>query len=351
MNKRGAASLPKSASRRLASSGSYFAPKELGHIDAVHPEILALRNKARFFISPRLEAKVIAAILIPSAPAEIIALTAARLFDGQSNTLLPPGRLIINGTRIESVSSNATISPGARIIELGNATQLRGLTPGDSAASQLSGLTEIIPERTLAAFTTIRDLGGSRFINKGPRMLTVVNSIGTTGGPCDSTNGYIAAALSESNQNPAVGNGPDALRAAVRWNVKYGGVTSLNNDVDSPRLTQEEMNAHDPEGAKRAIRAGIDSIEHGSFRDDEGLKLMVAKGTYYVPILMAYEGVREGIAGGRLRLPLRLLVDHGMKPLDALKAATSVTADIRQTEKVFFVMKASTVYRNDRAVK
>ena len=136
-------------------------------------------------------------------------------------------------------------------------------------------------------------------------MLTVVNSIGTTGGHSDSTNGYIAAALSESNQNPAVGNGPDAQRAAVRWNVKYGGVTSLNNDVDSPRLTQEEMNAHGPKGAKRAIRAGIDSIEHGSFLDDEGLKLMVAKGTDYVPILMAYEGVREGIAGGRRRLPPR----------------------------------------------
>ena len=237
--------------------------------------------------------------------------------------------------------------------------------------------------------------------------------------------------------SPAVGNGADAMRAAVRRNVKYGadvikvcatgGVMSLNNDVDSPQLTQEEMNAlvdqahsmgkkaaahaHGPEGAKRAIRVGIDSIEHGSFLDDEGLKLMVAKGTYYVPTLMAYEGVRKGIAGGRLdprvvrkgRLALdaidltvrraiagvyphgrnagefRLLIDHGMKPIDALKAATSVdaelfgiadrlgtltagkladvvavpgdpTVDIRQTEKVFFVMKEGTLYRNDRAL-
>ena len=414
-------------------------------------------------------------------PAEVIALKAARLFDGQSNTLLTPGLLIINGTRIESVSPNATIPPGARIIELGDSTllpgfmdahtHLRGLTPGDSAARQLSGLTQTIPEQTLAAvpmakvtlqagFTTIRDLGGSQFMNiglreainkghiEGPRMLTVVNSIGTTGGHCDSTNGYIAGALSDANENPAVGNGVDAMRAAVRWNVKYGadvikvcatgGVMSLNNDVDSPQLTQDEMNAlvdqahsmgkkaaahaHGPEGAKRAIRAGIDSIEHGSFLDDEGLKLMVAKGTYYVPTLMAYEGVREGIAGGRLdprvvrkgRLALdaidltvrraiaagvkiafgtdagvyphgrnagefRLLVDHGMKPIDALKAATSVdaellgiadrlgtltagkladvvavpgdpTVDIRQTEKVFFVMKEGTIYRNDRAL-
>ncbi|MCX6605299.1 MAG: amidohydrolase family protein [Acidobacteria bacterium] len=425
---------------------------------------------------------LLAILLALPCAAEVIALKAARLFDGQSNALLTPGLLIINGTRIESVSPNATIPVGARIIDLGDATllpgfmdahtHLRGGTTGDSSARQLSGLTQTIPERTLAAvpnakitlhagFTTIRDLGGSQFMNiglreainkrhiEGPRMLTVVNSIGTTGGHCDSTNGYIAGALSESNENPAIGNGPDAMRAAVRWNVKYGadvikvcatgGVMSLNNDVDSPQLTQEEMNAlvdqahsmgkkaaahaHGPEGAKRAIRAGIDSIEHGSFLDDEGLKLMVAKGTYYVPTLMAYEGVREGIAGGRLdprvvrkgRLALdaidltvrraiaagvkiafgtdagvyphgrnagefRLLVDHGMKPLDALKSATSVTADllgiadrlgtltagkladviavpgdptadIRQTEKVFFVMKEGTVYRNDRAAK
>jgi imidazolonepropionase-like amidohydrolase len=178
--------------------------------------------------------------------------------------------------------------------------------------------------------------------------------------------------------------------------------------------------AHGAEGAKRAIRAGIDSIEHGSFLDEEGLKLMIQKGTYYVPTLMAYEGVKEGIAGGRLdprvvkkgQLALdsinftvrravsmgvriafgtdagvyphgrnagefRLLVEHGMKPIDALKAATSVDAelfgiadrlgtltagkiadivavpgdpvvDIRQTEKVFFVMKDGVIYRNDR---
>ncbi len=425
---------------------------------------------------------LLAFLLTLPCAAEVIALKSARLFDGQSNTVLTPGLLIINGTRIESVSPNSIIPPGARVIDLGDATllpgfmdahtHLRGGAPGDSSARQLSGLTQTIPERTLAAvpnakitlhagFTTIRDLGGSQFMNiglreainkghiEGPRMLTVVNSIGTTGGHCDSTNGYIAGALSDSLENPAVGNGADAMRAAVRWNVKYGadvikvcatgGVMSLNNDVDSPQLTQEEMNAlvdqahsmgkkaaahaHGTEGAKRAIRAGIDSIEHGSFLDDEALKLMVAKGTYYVPTLMAAEGVREGIAGGRLdprvvrkgRLALdaidltvrraisagvkiafgtdagvyphgrnagefRLLVDHGMKPLDALKAATSVdaelfgiadrlgtrtagkladvvavpgdpTVDIRQTEKVFFVMKEGTIYRNDRAAK
>jgi imidazolonepropionase-like amidohydrolase len=116
-----------------------------------------------------------------------------------------------------------------------------------------------------AGFTTIRDLGGAEFLNiglreairkgyvEGPRMLTVASSIGATGGHCDGTNGFRFGVLQPGLENPAVGNGPDAMRAAVRWNVKYGadvikvcatgGVMSLNDDVDSPQLTQEELNA------------------------------------------------------------------------------------------------------------
>jgi imidazolonepropionase-like amidohydrolase len=246
-------------------------------------------------------------------------------------------------------------------------------------------------------------------------------------------------------ESPTVANGPDAMRAAVRWAVKYGadviktcatgGVLSLNDDVDSPQLTQEELNAlvdqahtmrrraaahaHGAEGARRAIRAGIDSIEHGSFLDDEALRMMVQKGTFYVPTLMALEGVKERMPGldprqqrkarlamdsidqtvrkavslgvrialgtdagvfphGRNAGEFRLMVDRGLTPIAALKAGTSVDAelfgigdrlgslevgkladvvavpgdpvsDIRQTEKVFFVMKEGRVYRNDRA--
>jgi len=413
-------------------------------------------------------------------PAQVTVLKASRLFDGKANAVVQPGLVVVNGSRIESVGAGTSIPAGARVIELGDATllpgfmdahtHLRGGTVGDSTARQLSPMTQTIPERALAAvpmaritlhagFTTIRDLGGNQFLNiglreginkgyvEGPRMLTVANSIGTTGGHCDSTNGYTFGFVAPGLENPAIANGADAMRAAVRWNVKYGadvikvcatgGVMSLNDDVDSPQLTQEELNAlvdqahtmrkkaaahaHGAEGAKRAIRAGIDSIEHGSFLDEEGLKLMIQKGTYYVPTLMAFEGVKEGIAKGRLdsrvvkkgQLALdsinftvrravamgvriafgtdagvyphgrnagefRLLVEHGMKPIDALKAATSIdaelfgisdrlgtlaagkiadvvavpgdpVADIRQTEKVFFVMKEGVIYRNDRA--
>ena len=108
-------------------------------------------------------------------------------------------------------------------------------------------------------------------------------------------------------------NSPEEARKAVRIAIKYGadivktcatgGVLSLTDDVDTPQLTQEELNAlvdeahalhrktaahaHGATGAKRAIRAGIDSIEHGSFLDAEALDMMKARGTYYVPTLMA----------------------------------------------------------------
>jgi imidazolonepropionase-like amidohydrolase len=238
------------------------------------------------------------------------------------------------------------------------------------------------------------------------------------------------------------------MRLQVRTNIKYGadvikicatgGVLSLNDDVDSPQLTQEEMNAvvdqahtmgrrvaahaHGAEGARRAVRAGVDSIEHGSFLDDDVLTQMREKGTYFVPTLLAgnsliplfgkgilderqerkaklavrrieetfrsalAKGVKIGFgtdAGvfkhGRNSEEFALLVRYGMRPLDALKAATSVnaellgisttngtlepgkvadiiavagdpTSDINQMQKVLFVMKAGVIYRNDRSV-
>lgn len=418
------------------------------------------------------------ALLPVSVHAEVIVLKAARLFDGQANTLQKPGLVIVNGARIEAVGPANPVPAGARVIDMGDATLLPGFMDAHThlgfgneevGAGRFAALQQSIPERALAAvpsarktlqagFTTVRDLGGSDFINvglrdainkrhiEGPRMLTVAYSIGTTGGHCDSTNGYRFGLFAPGTENPAVANGPEGMRAAVRWNVKYGadvikvcatgGVMSLNDDVDSPQLTQEELNAlvdqahtmrrktaahaHGAEGAKRAIRAGIDSIEHGSFLDEEGLKLMIQKGTYYVPTLMAIEGVRAAIPTGRLdprvvkkaRLAMdsidvtvrraiamgvriafgtdaavyphgknptefRLLVARGMKPVDALKAATSVDAelfgisdrlgtltagkladvvavpgdplaDIAVTERVFFVMKEGVIYRHDK---
>ncbi len=318
-----------------------------------------------------------------------------------------------------------------------------------------------IARRTLmAGFTTVRDLGSSEFIDvglrnairngktPGPRMLVSVHAIGSTGGHCDPTGGYRFGRFPhESSIEDGIGTGPDAMRAIVRFNIKYGadviktcatgGVLSESDDVDSPQLTQTELNAlvdeahslkrktaahaHGAEGIKRAIRAGIDSIEHGTFADDEALDMMKARGTFLVPTLMAAQGLREAIAAGRYIPPAILpkakaaiagidsmvekavakrvriglgtdagvyphgrngeefaqLVNHGMRAIDALKAGTSVDSelfgvgsrvgtleagkladivavpgnpltDIKVTQRVKFVMKEGTVYRNDR---
>jgi imidazolonepropionase-like amidohydrolase len=308
----------------------------------------------------------------------------------------------------------------------------------------------------------VRDVGSRDFVDvglrnaaaagivPGPRMLVSVHSISSTGGHCDAQNGMRAGIFGyESGPEHGVINGPDEGRKAVRYNIKYGadvikvcatgGVLSLTDPADVAQLTQEELNAivdeahtlrrktaahaHGSEGAKRAIRAGIDSIEHGAFLDDEALDLMKARGTYFVPTLMALEGGKETLAKGgypplvaeKMKAALEsanvvvrkaiskgvkiglgtdaavyphgrnteefhLLTALGLSPLDALRAGTSVDAEllgvqdrlgtlapgkladivafpgdprqnIRQVEKVFFVMKDGQIVRNDRPTK
>ncbi len=417
------------------------------------------------------------AMLASLADAKTIVLKAARLFDGKSNQLISPAVVVVTDTRIVDVGPRAPVPPGAEVIDLGDATLLPGFMDahthitserGDSSAQDRVGALEMTTaEKTLAAaelarktlmagFTTIRNLGAEEFIDiglrnaiargltPGPRILAAVRGIGTLGGHCDSTNGFRFGLLDPRQETPNVAVGAEGMRQAVRWNIKYGadviktcasgGVLSLNDDVDSPQLTQEELNAlvdqahtqrrkaaahsHGAEAAKRAVRAGIDSIEHGSFLDDEALRMMKEKGTFYVPTLMAIEGIRERMAAGAKMDPrqerkarlamdaidmtvrkalsmgvriamgtdagvyphgrnaeeLHLLVDRGMKPIDALKATTSVDAElfgisertgtleagkladvvavpgdplvnIRTVEKVVFVMKEGVVYR------
>jgi imidazolonepropionase-like amidohydrolase len=408
-------------------------------------------------------------------------LKAARMFDGKSAGLLKPGLVIVTDGKIAGVGPNAAIPAGAEVIDLGDATLMPGFIDAhthltamhsdDYKQNELDQLQKTIAERALdatanarvtlmAGVTTVRDVGSSDYLDvglrnairnrvvPGPRMLVCVHALGATGGHCDGEDGYRAGLFGhESGPMDGVINGPEQARYAVRLDHKYGadvikvcatgGVLSLTDDVDTPQLTQDELNAivdeahalrrktaahaHGAEGAKRAIRAGIDSIEHGTFLDDEALDMMKAHGTYYVPTLMAPEGIQEQInkgiyipppilakakaaiasvhqtfqkalakgvkiglgtdaavyAHGRNTEEFHLMVDLGMKPIDALKAGTSADADllgladklgtletgkladvvavpgdpvenIRQTEHVFFVMKEGVVYKNDR---
>lgn len=263
----------------------------------------------------------------------------------------------------------------------------------------------------MAGITTVRDVGSMDYLDvglrnairngkvPGPRMLVTVHALSATGGHCDFSQGFHEGLFGhESGPLEGVVNGADQARYAVRLDHKYGadmikvcatgGVLSSTDDVDTPQLTQEELNAivdeahalkrktaahaHGAEGAKRAIRAGIDSIEHGTFLDDEALDMMKQRGTYLVPTLMAVQGLQEQIdrkvdippailvkaktaiaslhqtfqralakgvkigmgtdAGvyphGRNTEEFHQMVDLGMKPIDALKAGTSRDADL-----------------------
>jgi imidazolonepropionase-like amidohydrolase len=176
----------------------------------------------------------------------------------------------------------------------------------------------------MAGFTTVRDLGGTTVnvalrnaINKGqvvgPRVYTSGKSIATTGGHADPTNGY--SKLLQGDPGPAEGviNSPEEGRKAVRQRYKDGsdlikitataGVLSQAKDASGAQFTDEELkaiietakdygfkvaaHAHGAEGMKRAIRAGVTSIEHGSFMDDEAIELFKKHGAWYVPTLIA----------------------------------------------------------------
>jgi imidazolonepropionase-like amidohydrolase len=176
----------------------------------------------------------------------------------------------------------------------------------------------------MAGFTTVRDLGGTgvnvalrNAINKrlvvGPRIYTSGKSIATTGGHADPTNGYRKNLMGDPGPAEGVINGPDEARKAVRQRYKDGsdlikitataGVLSQAKDASGAQFTDDELkaiietakdygftiaaHAHGAEGMKRAIRAGITSIEHGTFMDDEAIDLFKKHGTYYVPTITA----------------------------------------------------------------
>ncbi len=198
------------------------------------------------------------------------------------------------------------------------------LNPADNAYRSVA-----LAERTLmAGFTTVRDLGAADGLNialkraiengaiPGPRMFTAGKSIATTGGHADPSNGLSARfnrALGNPGPNEGVINSPDEGRQAVRARYKEGadlikvtatgGVLSQARSGQNSQYTEEELraivsaakdygfrvaaHAHGTEGIKRALRAGVDSIEHGTLMDDEAIALFKKTGAWYVPTLAA----------------------------------------------------------------
>ena len=266
-----------------------------------------------------------------------------QLIDVKKSEVQKEMTIVVQGNKIQDVVKGYSSATAAdKIIDLKSKTVMPGLidmhvhiehetkkgqaidkfvlNPADIAfeSSKYANIT------LMAGFTTVRDLGGTGvnislrnaiangFV-VGPRIFTAGKSIATTGGHADPTNGYRKDLM--GNPGPAEGviNGPEDAYKAVRQRYKdgsdcikitaTGGVLSQAKDGTNAQFTEEEIraivsaakdygfkvaaHAHGAEGIKRAIRGGVNSIEHGTYMDDEGMKLMKQFGTWYVPTIIA----------------------------------------------------------------
>jgi imidazolonepropionase-like amidohydrolase len=318
----------------------------------------------------------------PPIGAGVVVLKAARLIDGTGKAEINKALVVVTDNRITAVGTEGQVAipAGARVIDLGDVTLLPGFIDAhthvigrilgdpdgnDSLVKDYASFGAILGTRNaqnllLAGFTTIRNVGAPNFddmalrkaINEGwvpgPRMMAAGHAIGITGGHCDE-NGYRPGLL-DGGIKEGIANGPEEIRAAVRYQVKYGadviktcatgGVLSEGDAVGATQYTFEEMkalvdeatkldrkvaaHAHGTEGIKIAVRAGVASIEHGSFLDDEGARMMAEKGTYLVPTLMAGETVEKLAKAG---------VDKGLIAEKALAAAAAMRNGIKLARK------------------
>lgn len=281
--------------------------------------------------------------------------------------------IVVTGDKIVAAgtASSVTIPAGAKVVDLGDVTLLPGFidahthiagrTLGDPLADLSSvkdyvGYAAIVgvenARKTLmAGFTSIRVVGSSDFNDLalsqaiddgraiGPRIEGAGYALGITGGHCDE-NGWKPGLLTFGPEE-GIANGVDEVRKAVRYQVKYGaqvikvcatgGVLSQGDAVGATQYTYDEMkaivdeatklerkvaaHAHGTEGIKIAVRAGVTSIEHGSFLDDEGARMMAQHGTFLVPTCSAGAVVEGYAKNGVLK---------GLRAEKALAAAAGI---------------------------
>ena len=287
-----------------------------------------------------------------SAKEKVVAVKAGRLLDVRSGKYFNDQLILIEAGKVRETGSARDLQPHvpatARIIDLSRYTVLPGLIDAhthltfDPESQGYRGLGISFPREALigarnarrtleAGFTTVRNVGAGGYADialrdainagdvPGPRMLASGPALGITGGHCD--NNLLAPQFNAFELG--VADGVPAVMAKVRENIKYGsdvikicatgGVLSQGDNPESEQYSPEEMHAiiqeahrlgrkaaahaHGARGIKDAVLAGIDSIEHGSFIDEEDIQLMKGRGTYLVPTLYLGDWLLENYKG------------------------------------------------------
>ena len=290
---------------------------------------------------------LIALLFAQASFAQRTILHCGKLIDTKQMQVLTEMSIIIEGNKITDVQKGYMAATGNdKVIDLKNRTVMPGLIDchvhmdhetnpdrtlrfSQNEADIAFGSIQYAKTTLMSGFTTVRDVGGSvniairNAINKGlipgPRIFTSGKALSSTGGHGDPTNGLREELMRIPELNGDVVNGVDECRKAVRQRYKdgadlikiasTGGVLSLEKDGAGAQFTEEEIraivltakdygmkvaaHAHGAEGIKRAVRAGVASIEHGTYVDDEAIELMKKMGTYHVPTIIAGKSVAD----------------------------------------------------------
>ena len=309
----------------------------------------------------------------------VVVLKAARLIDGTGTAPIANALVVVTDNTITAVGAagQVRVPANARMIDLGDVTLMPGFIDahthligrvlgdpaGDTAAvrdfESFGAILSVQHARAtlMAGFTSVRNVGAfGRFDDMalrkavdegwtpGPRIMTAGHALGIRGGHCDQN--AFRPGLLERGIEEGIADGPEQIRAAVRYQIKYGadviktcatgGVLSEGDAVGATQYSFEELkamveeasklerkvaaHAHGTEGIKLAVRAGVSSIEHGSFLDEEGARLMKEHGTFLVATLSAAEAVERAAKTGVLK---------GLRAEKALAAAAAVRHAIK----------------------
>lgn len=362
-----------------------------------------------------------------------------QLLDVKTGKILKEKTIVVNGKKIESVQDGYIRPTNESVIQLKDKLVMPGwidmhvhLEHQSSPNSYINRFTtepgmyalqayHYAKKTLLAGFTTVRDLGGTgannalrdaikKGIVEGPRIFSARKSIAITGGHADPTNGRTIALQGNPTYKDGVCDGSVECAKAVRWQVKQGadwikitatgGVLSVAEDGDGPAFTKEELetivstandrgvqvaaHAHGKEGMLRAVKAGVKTIEHGTYMDEEVMRTMIENNCYYIPTITAGWAVGEKAkidgyypeivrkkaarigpiiqdtfaAAYQFGVPIgfgtdagvfnhgmnakefELMHEAGMPIIEAIQAATIVNAEILQSEDKFGQIKA-----------